>query len=102
MDRYGVHTKTEVVNLALRPVAGRPMLGEEARGMRGARALDVIGLHLPRFDAAVDLSAATRIYRACRRGGITPHGPLDRAIAAMAWRHHATLLCHDADLRRPR
>jgi Arc/MetJ family transcription regulator len=39
MDRYGVHTKTEAVNLALRHLAGQPMTREEALGMRGAHAI---------------------------------------------------------------
>ncbi len=40
MDRYGIRTKTEVVDLALRHLAGQPMSREEALAMRGARALD--------------------------------------------------------------
>ena len=40
MDRYGVHTKTEAVDLALRHLAGQPMRREEALSMRGARAID--------------------------------------------------------------
>jgi len=40
MDRYGVHTKTEAVDLALRHLAGQPMTREEALAMRGAHALD--------------------------------------------------------------
>lgn len=39
MDRYGVHTKTEAVALALRHLAGQPMTREQALGMRGARAI---------------------------------------------------------------
>ena len=39
MDRYGVRTKTEAVDLALRHLAGQPMTAEEARAMRGARAI---------------------------------------------------------------
>lgn len=42
MDRYGVHTKTEAVALALRHLAGQPMTREEALAMRGARAIDDI------------------------------------------------------------
>jgi Arc/MetJ family transcription regulator len=42
MDRYGVHTKTEAVDLALRHLAGQPMTREEALSMRGARALSEI------------------------------------------------------------
>ncbi|MGH3444953.1 MAG: type II toxin-antitoxin system VapB family antitoxin [Nocardioidaceae bacterium] len=40
MDRYGVHTKTEAVELALRHLAGQPMTREQALTMRGARAID--------------------------------------------------------------
>jgi Arc/MetJ family transcription regulator len=39
MRRYGVHTKTEAVHIALRHVAGRPMTIDEALAMRGARAI---------------------------------------------------------------
>ena len=42
MDRYGVHTKTEAVDLALRHLAGQPMTREEALAMRGARAIGKI------------------------------------------------------------
>ncbi|TQN40756.1 VapB protein of antitoxin of type II toxin-antitoxin system [Blastococcus colisei] len=40
MDRYGVRTKTEAVELALRNLAGQPMTREEALAMRGARAIE--------------------------------------------------------------
>ncbi|MFN2486644.1 MAG: type II toxin-antitoxin system VapB family antitoxin, partial [Acidimicrobiia bacterium] len=39
MDRYGVRTKTEAVDLALRQLAGQPMSRDEALNMRGAHAL---------------------------------------------------------------
>ena len=42
MDRYGVHTKTEAVDLALRHLAGQPMTREEALAMRGAHAIGEI------------------------------------------------------------
>lgn len=40
MDRYGVHTKTEAVDLALRHLAGQPMTREQALAMRGAHAMN--------------------------------------------------------------
>ena len=40
MDRYGLHTKTEAVELALRHLAGQPMSREEALAMRGAHAIE--------------------------------------------------------------
>ena len=42
MRRFGVHTKTEAVDLALRHVAGQPLTIAEALAMRGARAIDTI------------------------------------------------------------
>jgi predicted nucleic acid-binding protein len=52
------------------------------------------------FDSVSDFEAAARIYRRCRAAGITPRGMLDCMIAAVAWRHDATLLAKDADLAR--
>lgn len=40
INRYGVRTKTEAVDLALRHLAGQPMTRDEARAMRGAHAID--------------------------------------------------------------
>jgi len=42
MDRFGVHTKTEAVDLALRHLAGQPMTRKEALAMRGAGAISDI------------------------------------------------------------
>ena len=53
---------------------------------------------LLRFDAAVDFDAAARIYRACRRAGVTPRGMVDCMIASVARRHGAALLALDVDL----
>ena len=39
MHRYGVRTKTEAVDLALRHLAGQPMTREQALAMQGAHAL---------------------------------------------------------------
>lgn len=39
MHRYGIRTKTEAVDLALRRLAGQPMEREEASAMRGADAI---------------------------------------------------------------
>jgi Arc/MetJ family transcription regulator len=40
MDRYGLRTMTEAVDLALRHLAGQRMSREEALAMRGAHAID--------------------------------------------------------------
>lgn len=42
MRRYGIRTKTEVVDLALRHLAGQPMARDEALAMRGAHAIGEI------------------------------------------------------------
>lgn len=42
MRRYGLRTKTEAVDLALRRLAGQPMTREEALEMRGTHALDEV------------------------------------------------------------
>lgn len=42
MNRFGVHTKTEAVDLALRHLAGQPMTREEALAMHGAHAIDQV------------------------------------------------------------
>lgn len=55
---------------------------------------------LLRFDPVVDFDGAARIYRTCRRSGVTPRGTVDCMIAAVALRHGATLLAADADLDR--
>src|SRR4029078_3981721 len=47
MDRFGVHTKTEAVDLALRHLAGQPMTREEALAMRGAPAIDALPADVP-------------------------------------------------------
>ena len=39
MDRYGIRTKTEAVDLALRNLAGQPMTREEALAMRGTHSM---------------------------------------------------------------
>jgi len=52
------------------------------------------------FDVPTDFDAAVRLYRRCRATGVTPRGMLDCMIAAVAWRHGATMLAHDSDLDR--
>ena len=39
MDRYGLRTKTDPVDLALRRLAGQPMTRDEALAMRAAHAI---------------------------------------------------------------
>ena len=55
---------------------------------------------LLRFDPAIDFDAAARIYRTCRRVGITPRAMVDCLIASVALRHRAILLAAGIDLDR--
>jgi predicted nucleic acid-binding protein len=82
------------------PVAMEVLIGarDDAREAELRRLLQ--RFTLLRFDASVDFDAAARVYRHCRRSGVTPRGMLDCMIAAVAWRHGATLLACDADLDR--
>jgi len=41
-DRYGVRTKTDAVDLALRNLAGQPMTREDALAMRGRHAIGTV------------------------------------------------------------
>jgi predicted nucleic acid-binding protein len=59
----------------------------------------LLRFHLLRFDVVADFEGAARIYRRCRRSGITPRGMIDCMIAAVAWRCGAALLEADRDLR---
>ena len=82
-----------------------PVIMEVTAGARSdAREQDLRRLlgrcSLLRFDAAIDFDAASRIYRTCRRGGVTPRGMIDCMIASVAHRHNAALLASDADLQR--
>ncbi|MGH9277443.1 MAG: type II toxin-antitoxin system VapC family toxin [Acidimicrobiales bacterium] len=82
-----------------------PVLMEVMAGARDDRRAQALRRLLLRFDllafgAAADFDAAARIYRRCRRAGITPRGMVDCLIASVARRHDATLLARDADLSR--
>jgi Arc/MetJ family transcription regulator len=52
MDRYGLRTKTEAVELALCHLAGQPMTREEALAMRGAHAIEDLAADAPPRGAA--------------------------------------------------
>jgi predicted nucleic acid-binding protein len=52
------------------------------------------------FDVVADFDGAARLYRNCRRAGVTPRGMVDCMIAAVALRQAARLLSHDADMSR--
>lgn len=50
MDRYGLTTKTEAVDLALRHLAGQPMSRDELLAMRGAGAIGDVPHDVPPHD----------------------------------------------------
>jgi predicted nucleic acid-binding protein len=82
-----------------------PIIMEVVAGARDdAREHDLRRLlarfHLLRFDPVADFDAAARIYRRCRREGVTPRGMIDCMIASVALRSDAVLLACDADLER--
>jgi len=82
-----------------------PVVMEVLAGARSdARENDLrrllLRFELVALDATADFEAAARIYRRCRRTGVTPRGLIDCLIAAVAWRRGATLLAQDVDLRR--
>jgi predicted nucleic acid-binding protein len=82
-----------------------PVIMEVLAGARSdQRELDLrrllLRFRLLRFEAAADFDAAARVYRRCRTAGFTPHGMVDCMIAAVAWRHGASLLAQDVDLLR--
>ena len=52
MDRYGLRTMTEAVELALRHLAGQPVSREEALAMRGAHAIEEPAADTPPRGAA--------------------------------------------------
>jgi predicted nucleic acid-binding protein len=82
-----------------------PVIMEVVAGARSdTREADLrrllLRFELLRFDSAVDFDAAARIYRSCRRVGVTPRGIVDCMIASVAHRHSAALLALDGDLAR--
>jgi predicted nucleic acid-binding protein len=60
----------------------------------------MLSFELVRFDAVVDFDGAARIYRRCRRAGVTPRGFVDCMIAAVASRRDLPLLSADVDQER--
>ena len=99
------HRLTELISDAGPLAVTEPVVMEVASGARDdARAVMLrrllLRFDLLRFDAAVDVDGAVRIYRTCRRAGVTPRGMVDCMIAAVARRSGATLLARDADMNR--
>ncbi len=96
---------TELIATGDQVTVTEPVIMEVLAGARSdEREADLrrllLRFDLLRFDAAVDFDAAARIYRACRRVGVTPRGMIDCMIASVAHRRGASLLALDADLTR--
>ena len=86
-------------------VVTEPVLMEVMAGARDVEREQALRRLLLRFDllafdTAVDFDAAARIYRRCRRAGVTPRGMVDCLIASVARRRDATLLAQDVELSR--
>jgi predicted nucleic acid-binding protein len=82
-----------------------PVLMELLAGARDDRSWErlrslLLSFHLIPVDPAADFEAAARVYRRCRRNGVTPRGLLDCMIVAVAWRTGAYVLTADSDLLR--
>jgi predicted nucleic acid-binding protein len=96
---------SQLIEIGGRLAVTEPVLMKVTAGARtdeGAarlRAL-LLGCRLLPYDSAADFDAAARIYRRCRRAGVTPRGMVDCMIASVAWRHRAVLLARDANLER--
>lgn len=80
-----------------------PVIMELLMGARSDDRADALRRMLSAFplvacDPAVDFAAAARVYRQCRRRGVTPRGAVDCLIAAIARRTGCALLTGDRDL----
>jgi hypothetical protein len=96
---------TELIANGDELVVTEPVVAEVAAGARSddreAALRRLLGRsHLLPFDSVADFDGAVSIYRHCRQRGITPRGLLDCMIAAVAIRHGAAILAHDADMAR--
>ena len=107
----GSRTHLRVAELVTSPPRGtelavtEPVVMEVLAGARSEGGADDLRRLLARcvlltVEPVSDFEAAARIYRRCRRLGVTPRGLLDCLIAAVAWRHRASLLTTDVDLVR--
>ncbi len=82
-----------------------PVLMEVLAGARDDRRADdlrrlLLRCRLLALDPAADFDAAARVYRRCRRVGVTPRGLVDCLIVAVAWRSGASVLAQDVDVDR--
>jgi predicted nucleic acid-binding protein len=80
------------------PVIMEVLAGASSDAREGDLRRLLLRFHLHHCDVTADFEGAVRVYRRCRRAGVTPRGLIDCMIAAVAWRHRAALLARDADL----
>jgi predicted nucleic acid-binding protein len=101
-----VDQRLTALSAANGPVAvTEPVIMEVLAGARSDRRESdlrrlLLRFELLAFDVVADFDGAVRLYRGCRRAGVTPRGMVDCMIAAVALRRGATLLSHDADMDR--
>ncbi|MGH3660881.1 MAG: type II toxin-antitoxin system VapC family toxin [Micromonosporaceae bacterium] len=96
---------TELISSSDDVVVTEPVIAEVTAGARSDDREAELRRLLARFplltfDSVADFDGAVRVYRRCRQAGITPRGLLDCMIAAVALRHDAAVLAHDADMAR--
>ncbi len=58
----------------------------------------LLRFNLVNFDSSIGFDGAAKIYRSCRKNGITPRGLIDCMIAFVALQNNLTLLTIDSDL----
>lgn len=101
VDRRLTQLITDQAQIAVTEPVVMEVIAEARNDERATDLRRMLGrFELVPFDAAVDFDAATRIYRACRRVGVTPRGMIDCMIASVAHRSGASMLALDADLAR--
>jgi len=94
---------SELISASTDIAVTEPVVMEVLAGARDEeRASDLrrlmLRFRLLRFDSVIDFEGAARVYRRCRRSGITPRGMVDCMIATVALRTGAALLAYDLDM----
>jgi len=79
-----------------------PVLMEVLAGAKDERRAGELRRLLTSFgwiaaEAQTDFEGAARVYRACRRAGVTPSGLIDCMIASIALRSNSSILAADTD-----
>jgi predicted nucleic acid-binding protein len=82
-----------------------PIVAEVVSGARDdAREAELrrllLRFHLVPFHGPTHFEGAIKVYRSCRRQGVTPRGLIDCMIAAVALDADLEVLAHDVDFAR--